>query len=358
LPNVFDFLIADGGESRRSLTPEDDDWDSEESDSDMHPEPTYPEPSYPEPPPYSEQDEFANVFQYQVPPSEFGADPVKPSWHPAPEQAFTTPAPSKGHSRNMSMESNTGAKKRKRGHPEDLDLSKARTFPPNGDIIMTDVPPALHSGLTGGINRMMARPEFPPSPDYSGGDGADASPQSPLKRSKTAEKEKDKSKLRNEKKSSKDRTKDKKEKKEKSKDKEKEKEKEKKKRRESQAKKGGVWVQERRRPHKRSASPAKDAPRKQLAIEYNPSPAEAVDNSSALIVHPGKEQSLSTRAELFTALVLAGVESDRGWSINKALKRYHRECGDRVTKIAEEKELWKVLRLRRNDRGEIVLFPS
>jgi cell growth-regulating nucleolar protein len=45
--------------------------------------------------------------------------------------------------------------------------------------------------------------------------------------------------------------------------------------------------------------------------------------------------------------------------MNKALKRYHRErtaSGDGLGKLTEEKELWRSLRLRKNERGEIVLF--
>ena len=51
------------------------------------------------------------------------------------------------------------------------------------DMIMSDAPPMLHTGLTGGLNRLLARPEFPPSPDYSG-DYVEASPLSPMKRAR------------------------------------------------------------------------------------------------------------------------------------------------------------------------------
>jgi len=46
--------------------------------------------------------------------------------------------------------------------------------------------------------------------------------------------------------------------------------------------------------------------------------------------------------------------------LNKVLKRYHRERSEMgnntLSKLSEEKELWKSLRLKKNDRGEIVLF--
>jgi cell growth-regulating nucleolar protein len=58
------------------------------------------------------------------------------------------------------------------------------------------------------------------------------------------------------------------------------------------------------------------------------------------------------------SFVNKGPDSERGVSINKALKRYHREKGIREggEKEDEDKELWKGLRLRRNSRGEVVLF--
>ena len=45
--------------------------------------------------------------------------------------------------------------------------------------------------------------------------------------------------------------------------------------------------------------------------------------------------------------------------MNKALKRFHRERSQSencLGKSKEEKELFRSLRMRRNERGEIVLF--
>ena len=59
------------------------------------------------------------------------------------------------------------------------------------------------------------------------------------------------------------------------------------------------------------------------------------------------------------SFITKGPESENGCSLNKALKRYHRERGERglgLGKAEEEKELWKSLRFRRNERGEIVLI--
>ena len=65
------------------------------------------------------------------------------------------------------------------------------------------------------------------------------------------------------------------------------------------------------------------------------------------------------RADLFLSFVNKGPDSERGCSMNKALKRFHRErsaSGTSLGKPVEEKELWRSLRLRKNERGEIVLF--
>jgi cell growth-regulating nucleolar protein len=56
------------------------------------------------------------------------------------------------------------------------------------------------------------------------------------------------------------------------------------------------------------------------------------------------------------SFVEKSVETERGCSVHKALRRYHRERGDKTSKGQEEKELWRDLRLRVNDRGEVVLF--
>ncbi len=59
------------------------------------------------------------------------------------------------------------------------------------------------------------------------------------------------------------------------------------------------------------------------------------------------------------SFVNKGPESDKGCSMNKVLKRYHRQRsanGGSSGKGDEEKELWRTLRLKKNDRGEIVVF--
>ncbi|RAK99655.1 uncharacterized protein BO80DRAFT_358618 [Aspergillus ibericus CBS 121593] len=74
----------------------------------------------------------------------------------------------------------------------------------------------------------------------------------------------------------------------------------------------------------------------------------------------------------FLSLVSKGPESTRGFSVNKVLKRFHRDFtdefdddrgrdqgrgrADRERRMDDEKELWRTLRVKQNDRGEVVLF--
>ncbi|KAI8635360.1 hypothetical protein F5Y19DRAFT_9428 [Xylariaceae sp. FL1651] len=239
--------------------------------------------------------------------------------------AYETPAPkayrkkTKDASRELKKD-----KKRKRLHietsPAALDL---RT-----DEVMTDAPPVLHSGLTGGLNRMMRPSQFPPSPDYSGGDAAENSPASPIKKKKHSKSSKptrsesfgsnlkalmsgsSKSKVSKKRKHSSERK------------------------------------EKKRRTHH---SDSEKAPK---LIEYRAKSGDEKDESGALIVY-------KPRSDLFLSFCNKGPESDRGCSVNKALKRFHRErisSGTSLGKVLEEKELWRSLRMRRNERGEIVLF--
>ncbi|KAK4156878.1 hypothetical protein C8A00DRAFT_30200 [Chaetomidium leptoderma] len=235
---------------------------------------------------------------------------------------FETPAPKAPRRKVKDTDKDAKKdKKRKRLHIET-------------DHIMTDAPPVLHSGLTGGINRLMSRPTvFPPSPDYSGGDVAET-PASPLKKTKSkhhksgrtvetlgnslmamiaaGSKPKASSKKRTKTKSSSTPSKSK----------------------------------------KKRSTKALEAPEEQKLLEYRPGSKDGKDESGAMVVY-------KPRAEHFLSFIDKGPESERGYSVNKALKRFHRErtaSGTGKSKGAEEKELWKTLRLKKNDRGEIVLF--
>ncbi|KAK4136736.1 hypothetical protein BT67DRAFT_439741 [Trichocladium antarcticum] len=246
---------------------------------------------------------------------------------------FETPGP-KSAQRNVKdgdRDANKD-KKRKRLHIET-------------DHIMTDAPPVLHSGLTGGISRLMARPNvFPPSPDYSGGDVAETPAGPPKKtKSKPHKSSRPADSLTNSlmamisagakpKASSKKRTKTKSSASPSSKDKKKTK--------------------------KRSTAAATktlEGPAEQKLLEYRPGSKDGKGQGgdNAMVVY-------KPRAEHFLSFVNKGPESERGCSVNKALKRFHRERSEAaeglLRKGLEEKELWRSLRMRKNERGEIVLF--
>ncbi|KAH8602643.1 hypothetical protein B0O99DRAFT_499170 [Bisporella sp. PMI_857] len=217
-------------------------------------------------------------------------------------------------------------KKRKRLHVDTQDLS-ARGV----DEIMTDAPPVLHSGLTGGLGRLLSRPSvFPPSPDYSGGDH-EASPGSPLKKTKHSRRGRSRvdtisnnimslistgtgNSSREHSEHSQDRP---------------------------------------RRKHRRHRERSEQSSRRM--IEYKPI------NGDGAPLENGENQMVvfQPRAELLFSFINKGPESERGLSMNKALKRYHRErnaTGIGLPRPEEEKELWRSLRMKRNERGEIVLF--
>ena len=268
----------------------------------------------------------------------YGAEPVC-IVHEDVRQAYATPAPKrdkdgkriKDKDREVKERKSTD-KKRKRHHVEELDLSAARPSSHERDEIMEDAPPVLHSGLTGGLTRLLSNSEFPPSPDYSGGDGAgfEASPLSPLKRTRTtigngkARTRTTSALVRTRKISSSTRTSD-----------------------ESRPRK------HHRKHHHHHHDVLLETPSRTLkAIGYHAPDAD--DSQQQLVVY-------RTRAEHFLSFVQKGPDSEHGCSINKALKRYHRERGEQglgLGKAEEEKELWKSLRLRKNERGEVVVFFS
>ncbi|KAI1465778.1 uncharacterized protein F4812DRAFT_111623 [Daldinia caldariorum] len=242
---------------------------------------------------------------------------------PVTTNALETPVP-KLHRKKSKDTDEKKTKKRKQLHietPGPLALGAA-----HGDEVMTDAPPVLHTGLTGGLNRMMRPSQFPPSPDYSGGDGAEKSP--------TIRKSKHKS---HKPKSSRDSFSDglkafmsgtsKTKKRKHSSDKEK---------------------KEKKSRHHRSSS--EKAPK---LIEYKTKSGDEKDGESGQMI------LYRPRSDLFLSLCNKGPDSEKGCSMNKALKRFHRErseSGTSLGKSTEEKELWRSLRMRRNDRGEIVLF--
>lgn len=232
---------------------------------------------------------------------------------PIPIASLQTPAPKVERKKSKDGEKEVKKdKKRKRLHID------------THDQIMTDAPPVLHSGLTGGLKSLLGRPsQFPPSPEYSA-DAAET-PASPLKKTKHS-------------KHSKSRT-------------------------ETIGNNLISMLMPTTKPKttkkkKSSSSPSKKKTRKSSdakapkLIEYRPSSKDSKDGSSQMVV-------FKPRADLLLSLINKGPESERGCSMNKALKRFHRErndTGNSLGKMTEEKELWRSLRMRKNDRGEIVLF--
>lgn len=290
----------------------------------------------------SSSPESAHADNYNTHGYAYGTAPMQSHSY----DTYRTPA-SKPVRRSHHAHSGSTDKKRKR-QVEELDLSRASRSSAEVDDEMVDATgpdhPILHSGLTGGLNRLLAQTSanFPPSPDYSGDAAApDPSPLSPAKRkrattSSTLGISTGNGILTVEKRG---------------------------RRRPGATNHAGQLVKVRKvrrssdesRPRKRSTAHhrSEGSPPVPKQIEYHParhdgSPAGRAEN--AMVVY-------RSRAELFLSLVSKGPDSEHGYSINKALKRYHRERGSvRDIKADEEKELWKSLRLKRNERGEVVVF--
>lgn len=258
----------------------------------------------------------------------YGTDPI-PTVSKSRQIEYQTPAPKSAHNSSRDTiyeldgrDHRSTDKKRKRDHVAELDINAIRRSQER-DEAMADAPPILHSGLTGGLGRLLSKSKFPPSPEYSGNE---PSPLSPVKRSKSVlSKERGRhgstALVKVRKASSSRRTSD-----------------------ESRPRK------HHRSQHRHSnGDDQSERPKRKLkAIEYH-HPAQS--DSQQLVVY-------RTRAELFLSFVTKGPESETGCSINKALKRYHREREEQnlgMGKAEEEKELWKSLRLKRNEKGEIVV---
>nr|POE63435.1 upf0743 protein [Quercus suber] len=236
---------------------------------------------------------------------------------------YTTPAPK--HERKEKRGDGKSDKKRKRHHIEDLDLSSTKR-PSSRDSMIVDWPSstghsrALHSGLTGGLSRLVTDPEF-----YEDRIEVGPTPISPIKRSKHDRELRDA-------------------------------------RRKSSyasratSKSSTSKHSEDKQHHRKRLDSSSDDDRHRVSrkeykvIEYPDRPSSVQPTASNQLVQH------RDRAELFLSFV-KGPDSERGCSINKALKRYHRERDVRgEEKEEDDKELWKSLRLRRNDRGEIVVF--
>ena len=369
--NVFDFLVTDGkdGPSAAATPKAEEEWEMSDDDDDDDDAWEDADDVFMDlPPDYDEVEEQMYNARRQLEADElaYRTDPAVPPV-PNPMAYFvgidndvkTPTVDNKSHSRNISTDSTTKKSgKRKRSQPEELDLSRLRGYATSGDVIMTDVPPALHSGLTGGMQKMlMQRPgfPFPPSPDDSNGDGTEPIPPSPLKRSRRAKHEKaERGRSRAAKSTPKPDAAPPSPKKTR--------------RPSDEPRRAGRWERRRRRDTSPAQDKAKeDDPPKTLlskalkAIEYpagaSSSTSKKDDASNAVILHPGRAAAASPAALFVRAAEAAAVPAaDRGCSVHKALRRFHRERGDRAARAADEKDLWRDLRLRVNEAGELVLF--
>lgn len=370
----------------------------------------------------------------------YGADPIPPSMYqgriPNVSTEFMTPAPKKKKERSRpekKVSSGTGRtpgtvsdKKRKRGPTEDHDMNDAAE-----DTPMTDAPSSVlnnpgtpmlnHSGLTGGLSRMLRSPsvegeEQTAADDRRRAKGTGQVPSSPLKRTRRNN-EKDtaavsadaglgislknragrivssmfggsavsggsgssneppsKALIRT--------------------------------RRRSSSDEGGAMeirrskkthqvrnpttgaivstdASSRRNKHRNGHADDRSS-RRVKQIEY-PTRSRSRSRSRSprndqVVVYRGESQEHGhapseleqEMAAHFLSLVTKGPDSSRGLSMNKTLKRFHRDFSDeyeeergrgrgrsradRERRMDDEKDLWRTLRLRKNERGEVVVF--
>lgn len=283
----------------------------------------------------------------------YGDAPVQPSFdrydsynnlaESQQSNSFVTPAPKDRRREKKEKYTVEKSEKKRKRNVEELDISSAKR-PMSRDEPMTDAPATggrtLHSGLTGGLSRLVTDAEF-----YDDRIEAGPTPISPLKRSKREKDARPGAKEERRKssyvsysttKAPSSKSDDKHRRRSRSPDRERHRD------RHGRSARNDSFSSEDRSHVSR---------RKQ--IEYPDRPSSVQPSSTNQIV------SYKARADLFMSFINKGPESERGCSINKALKRYHRERDVRgEEKEDEDKELWKSLRLRRNSRGEIVLFSS
>lgn len=139
-----------------------------------------------QPPAYEQPHSAVDVMNFQVADDQdfaqngfaYGTESIRPTnerfdssynfREEEPNMNYVTPAPKSKHSRVKSRDKDIDTtirkeeRKRKRNSPAELDMALVHAQQEK-DIMMSDAPPVLHSGLTGGLNRLLARPEFPPS---------------------------------------------------------------------------------------------------------------------------------------------------------------------------------------------------
>ncbi|KAJ5902243.1 hypothetical protein N7495_002771 [Penicillium taxi] len=305
----------------------------------------------------------------------YGAEPIPPT----KELEVVTPAPKKKKEKKGIV----SEKKRKRDQPESFNSPELDDTPmmdaPSSIINNAGTPMLKHSGLTGGLSRMMRSPSIDDTPDHGLNAHQDSS--SPIKKTRRTGKENSNSdglgiSIRN--------------------------------RAErlvssmfsgtgSVASNGsgshdtshalvrrgsissgdGQLEVRKRKSHRSRAASDNHTERKSKRKSSNPNDGDrpsrrqkhADEHSShrdsrqvTIYRHseaPARREDVLQRemAQHFLSLVSDG---ERGCSVHKALKRFHRDFSDDYDadperRSEDEKDLWRGLRLRRNDRGEIVV---
>jgi cell growth-regulating nucleolar protein len=120
------------------------------------------------------------------------------------------------------------------------------------------------------------------------------------------------------------------------------------------------------RPEHRSRRRRSESPeagrRKPKAIEYHRNDDSGSDSEDGKartgeVVVFGAADRQEKRCKSFLANIPRISESEKGYSVHKALKRWHKQADHRGSeRNSEQDELWRGLRLRVNDRGETVIF--
>jgi cell growth-regulating nucleolar protein len=340
----------------------------------------------------------------------YGADPIPPSMYPneVPNVSteFVTPAHKK-KDRKEKRSATTSEKKRKRGHGDEMsspqnDIDTPMMDAPSSVANNAGTPMLAHSGLTGGLNRMMRSPSpnADDTPDHivrapyndasspikrtrrsgkeaANGDGLGISMKNRAERfvssmfggsvvsngSNASKEDTSRALVRTRRGSSS------------SGDGQLEVRKKK-----SHRSRDASGTHERKSKRKSSNPTDGDRPsRRQKQIDerrrsdsrspHRDSRQVTVYHKSKVLTH-GEDPLQREMATHFLSLV--SKDSERGTSFHKALKRFHRDFSDeydadrgrdhgrsradRERRAEDEKDLWRSLRLRRNDRGEIVVF--
>ena len=118
-----------------------------------------------------------------------------------------------------------------------------------------------------------------------------------------------------------------------------------------------------------SSSQGEGTSRKLKAIEYRRHDESASDSESETgratrktkgqngdMVVFGAEQKTKRACQSFLANA-PGLDSDKGYSVHKMLKKWHKhnDVKSSSSKLDEERELWRNLRIKRNEKGEYII---